>query len=132
MKSGKNYEELQRCAPGMIKEGICSNKNCRGSNLEFVTINRGFSTEKDGFCLTRELLTDNICPGCQRKTKVDKIAFFKCWYKYEYMKYGSEDVEHTQWKEVDNVYHTLLGNTDDVEYTFFSIYVVQNRPGGEK
>ena len=32
MKSGKNYEELQRCAPGMIKEGICSNKNCRGSN----------------------------------------------------------------------------------------------------
>ena len=101
MKSGKNYDELQRCAPGMIKECICSNKNCRGSNLEFVTINRGFSTEKEGFCLTRELLTDNICPGCQRKTKVDKIAFCKCWYKYEYMKYGSEDVEHTKWKKVD-------------------------------
>ena len=47
------------------------------------------------------------------------------------MKYGSEDVEHTQWKEVDNVYHTPT-DTDDVEYTFFSIYVVQNRPGGEK
>ena len=53
----RQYEKLQDCLPGMIKQCICSNKHCRASKLDFITINRGYSSKKMvGFLLIENLL----------------------------------------------------------------------------
>jgi len=73
----EEYEVLQDCSNGFVKECCCTNKNCRGSKLKFVTISRGFGD----FSLHDEMVDDIECPGCGKEAKLTNIAFNNCSFK---------------------------------------------------